>query len=297
MLSIYEVLVIFHPIWVTLLALIGLIWLLSWTGLWTRYGYRILAALLALYAIDAAFALPRVLFSYALPKHPVIAQKIPLPRQLVLVNIPCSAKCHEMLIAGAIEDVIVVTLRSPREREKPRTVRYRAGWTTPDACPRERRQALDYSSYDRLLKTGYCPLIEPADVPAQGIFLIQELDLAPTSERARSFTPGYLTKGPPGSVIQFTGIEVQDRTASGITVLASTYKYNAPGFLGLPPLIGCWNRPENVIWILPAGDTGCGFWRWFTWGGDENASQDSNWLYDDVFTPPDRPVVPPKKPD
>ena len=56
MLSIYDGLVIFNPIWVTLLALIGLIWLLSWTGLWTRYGYRILATLLALYALDAVKA-------------------------------------------------------------------------------------------------------------------------------------------------------------------------------------------------------------------------------------------------
>jgi hypothetical protein len=295
MLSIYDMLVIFNPVWVTILVLIGLIWLLSWTGLWTRYGYRILATLLALYAIDAAFALRRVLFSYALPEHPVIAQKVALPRQLVLVDIPCSAKCHEMLISGAMEDVIVVRPPNSRGQENPQTVRYRAGWTIADACPYGRRLAVDYSSYD-LLKTGYCPLVEPADVPAQGIFLIREFALAPTAERARSFTPSYLTKGPPGSVIAFTGIEVQDRSASGVTVLASTYKYSAPGFLGLPPLIGCWNRPENVIWILPPGDTGCGFWRWFTGGGDEKASQDLKWLYDDVFTPPDRVIVAPNKP-
>src|SRR3977135_1382337 len=51
------------------------------------------------------------------------------------------------------------------------------------------------------------------------------------SERARSFTPTYLTKGPPGSVIQFAGVEAQVRSASGIAVLASTYSYHAPGFL------------------------------------------------------------------
>jgi hypothetical protein len=199
-----------------------------------------------------------------------------------------------MLISGAVEDVIVVEPRHSREKEKPQATRYHAGWSNPGACPHERQRTIDYSSQD-LLKTGYCPLADPIDIPSQGIFLIQESMTVLASERARSFTPAYLTKSPPSSVIEFAGVEVQDRSASGITVLASTYNYTAPGFIGLPPLIGCWDRPDNVIWIMPPGDTGCGLWRWFTWGGDRNASADPKWLYD-VFGPPDRSFVPPKRP-
>jgi hypothetical protein len=291
----YVWLVILNPIWATLLTLVALSVLLWWTG-WVRYRYRILATLVALYAIDAAIALPRILFSYGLPNHPVVAQKVPLPRQLVLINIPCSAKCHALLISGAIEEVVFVG-RRPFDggRGEPQAVRYRAGWSIPGVCPPERqRVVLEGTSYD-LLKTGYCPMVEPADVPTQGIFLIREATNVLASERARAFTPTYLAKGPPGPTVEFAGIEVQERSAAGVTLLASTYSYSAPGILGLPPLIGCWDRPDNVIWIMPAGDTGCGFWRRFTWGGDAKGSADPKWIYDDVFGPPDRPVVPPKK--
>lgn len=297
---IYVWLLILNPIWVTAVALIALIWLLSWTGLWARHRYRILAAIIALYAIDAVIALPRVLFSHGLPKHPVVAQKIPLPRQLVLVNIPCWAKCHELLISGAIEEVVFVeTLRPLGETGEPQTVRYRVGWSLPGACPRDRQKAIYFTDAD-LLKTGYCPVVERVDVPpSQGVFLIWESTIVPDSVRARTFAPVYLTKSPPGAVIEFVGIEVQNRTGSGVTVLASTYKYEAPGFLGLPPMVGCWERPDNVIWVMPPGDTGCGLWRWFTSGGDRGASSDpkwlSKWLYDDVLAPPDRPVVPPTR--
>jgi len=290
------VLLIFNPIWASLLALVALTLLLGWTGLWARYRYRILATFLALYAADTAIALPRVLFSYGLSKQPVIAQKIPLPRQLVLVDVPCGAKCHEWLISGAVEEVIFVQPRSSRERERPQAVRYIASWSIPGACPYDRQKAIDYPNYE-LLKTGYCPLVEPVDAPSQGIFLVREATIVLASARARTYTPTHLAKGPPGSMIQFAGVEVQNRSASGVAVLASTYSYQAPGLLGLPPLIGCWDRPDNVIWIMPPGDTGCGFWRWFTWGGDEKGSTNPNWVYDDVFGPPDRAAVPPKKPE
>jgi hypothetical protein len=295
----YVWLVILNPIWATALALIALIWLLSWTGLWARHRYRILAALIALYAIDAAIALPRILFSYGLPSRPVVAQKVPLPRQLVLINIPCWAKCHELLISGAIEEIVFVeTRRTDSGKEQPEAVRYRAGWSIPGTCPRDRKKAI-YFADDALLKTGYCPVVEPVDVPSQGIFLIRESTLALASQRARTFTAVYLTKSPPGAVIEYVGIEVQNRKGSGVTVLASTYKYAAPGLLGLPPLLGCWARPDNVIWIMPPGDTGCGLWRWFTEGGDEQLSSDLKRRYEevfeDVFGPPDRPIVSPKK--
>jgi hypothetical protein len=295
----YVWLVILNPFWVTVLALVALIWLLLRTGLWARYKYRILGALIALYAIDAVIALPRVLFSHGLPNHLVVTQKVPLPRQLVLVDVPCWAKCHELLISGAIEEVVFVeTRRADGGKEEPQAVRYRAAWTNPGACPRDRQKAIYYLN-EGLLKTGYCPVIEPVDVPSQGIFLVWESIIAPVSERARMFAPAYLTKSPPGAVIEFVGIEVQNKTGSGVNVLASTYKYEAPGLLGLPPLLGCWARPDNVIWIMPPGEKGCGLWRRFTWGGDEQVSSAPARLYEevfkDVFGPPDRPVVPPKR--
>src|SRR5260370_21684983 len=95
----YVWLVILNPIWVTLLALVALSVLLWWTRIWVRYRYRVLATLLVLYAIDAAIALPRILFSYELPSRPVVAQKVPLPRQFALVDIPFWGKCHELLIS------------------------------------------------------------------------------------------------------------------------------------------------------------------------------------------------------
>src|SRR3954462_6958579 len=110
----YVWLVVFHPILITLLALIVLVLLLRWTGWWARYKYRILAALLAAYAIDAGFALPRIWFAHGLANAPVVAQQTPLPRRLVLVDIPCIAKCHDMLISGAVEEIISVIPEHPQ---------------------------------------------------------------------------------------------------------------------------------------------------------------------------------------
>jgi hypothetical protein len=290
----YVWLIVFHPILVTLPALIALVLLLRWTRLWARYKYRILLALLAAYAIDAGFALPRILFAHGLSKGPAIARQIPLPRRLVLVDVPCGAKCHDWLISGAVEEIISVTSRQPRFATVTTAVRYTAGWTIPGTCPREREMAnRDPSVAQR--QSGYCPLVEPVEIPKQGVFLVHEGMLVAAKESARAYTPTYLVKAPPGPIIQFTGMEVQNRTPAGIAVLASTYRYEAPGLLGLPPLIGCWHRPDNVIWIMPPGDTGCGFWRWFTWGGDDRASYDPTWLFEQAFAPPDRPLAPPER--
>jgi hypothetical protein len=290
----YVWLIVFHPILVTLLALIALVLLLRWTGLWARYKYRILLALLAAYAIDAGFALPRILFAHGLSKGPAIARQIPLPRRLVLVDVPCGAKCHDWLISGAVEEIISVTSRQPRFATVTTAVRYNAGWTIPGACPREREMAnREPSEVQR--QSGYCPLVEPVDIPTQGIFMVRDWTIVTAKEAARPFTPTYLVKAPPGPVIRFGGYEVQDRNSAGITVLASAYVYEAPGFLGLPPLIGCWDRPDNIIWIMPPGDTGCGLWRRFTGGGDDRAANDPKWLFEQVFGPPDHPLVPPNR--
>jgi hypothetical protein len=289
----YVSLLIFHPLWVTLLVLIGLVFLFRWTGSWARYRYPILAALFLAYAIDAGFALQRIWFAQSLPKEPVIAQQIPLPRRLVLVDFLCTARCHDWLISGAVDEIISVSL--PRVgRNATNVVRYRAGWSAPGACPSERQRA-NYLPSEAQRSSGYCPKVEPADVPTEGIFLVEERMIVAASDRARPYAPSYLVKTPPGRVIHFAGLEVQNRNPTGITVLASAYTYEAPGFL-LPVLFGCWGRPDNVIWIMPPGDTGCGVWRWFTWGGNERSAVDHpNWLFERVFTPPDRAVLAPKR--
>jgi hypothetical protein len=290
----YVWLIVLHPILVTLLAIFVLVPLLRWTGLWARYKYRILLALLAAYAVDSAFALPRIVFAYGLSKGPIIAQQIPLPRRLVLVDVPCGAKCHDLLISGAVEEIISVTPRRPRYASVTTAVRYQAGWTLPADCPHEREKENRDPSFAQR-QSGYCPLVEPVEIPKQGVFLVHEAIQVLAKEPARAFVPTFLVKPPPNPVIRYAGIEVQDRTSAGTTVLASAYRYEAPGLLGLPPLIGCWNRPDNVIWIMPAGDTGCGLWRWFTWGGDDKDSYDSKWLFEQAFGPPDHPLVPPER--
>lgn len=289
---------LFNPIWISIIALIVTIAILKRTGLWARYRFRLFLVPIAFYAVDSAFAIPRILFSYRLSDEPVITQSIALPRQLVLVNVRCLETCHALLKSGAIEDLILVKDRSADgvSVQTPTAYRYRAAWTQPGTCPRERIRLIE-ADRGPLLREGFCPIAEPIDVPAEGLFVVHEHMSVGPSYRAWTFKPVYLAERPPGRVIRFIGNEVQRRTASGVEVLASNYSYRAPGFLGLPPLVGCWDRPHNVIWIMPPGDTGCGFWRWFTWGGDHEINSDAPWIFQRVFTAPDRPVVSPPRPE
>ncbi|SDO80312.1 hypothetical protein [Afipia sp. GAS231] len=290
----YLWLIVFHPVLLTLLALVALVVLLRWTGWWARYKYRILLVLLAGYAIDMAFALPRILFAHGLSQEPVIARRIPLPSRFVLVDIPCDARCHDLLISGEVEEIVSVSLPGYGGVSAVSARRYRADWTIPGTCPSERQRENREPSQAQG-SSGYCPCVESVEVPTSGVFLVNEGTIVSASQRARPYAPAYLVKAPPGRVIRFAGIEVQNRSSAGTDVLASIYYDEAPGLLGLPPLIGCWDRPDNVIWIMPAGDTGCGLWRWFTEGGNEKFVNDTTWLFERVFGPPDRPVVPPRR--
>lgn len=290
------VVLVLNPVWATAIGLVVLHLVLQQTGLWRRFGWKILLIPVALYAIDSAIALPRVLFSYGLKDQPVISKTIPLPRQLVLVDIPCAEKCHELLISGAVEEVIMTNYRSAPRAER-QVIRARAAWTKLGVCPADREMAMQGFSRSKLLAQGYCPQVEPAELPSQGVFLIHEFVNVLAKEHARPFAPAYLVKKPPGKVIRFFGVEVQSRDTSGTRVIASSYEYRAPGLLGLPPLIGCWHRPDNILWIMPPGDTGCGLWRLFTWGGDEKANSDAQWVFDRAFGPPDRDVIAPQKPE
>jgi len=287
-----------HPVWLTILVALLLIFLAVRLKLWRRHKRALtfgLVAAIALYGIDALMALPRIGYARRTLDHPVIHRTMELPRSLVLVNASCDAQCHARLLAGELEEVILVET-DPLGRRSPQPPRrYRVGWTQPGACPPERERAMPFE-VRQLLREGFCPVIEPAEIPSEGVFVVEEGFTLVASEKAIPFTPTYLVDGPPGKLIRLQAVEVQLRTRAGVEVLAAQRYYEAPGLIGLPPLIGCWERPDNIVWILPAGDTGCGLWRWFTAGGDPLWGGKVGWVFDGVFTRPARPVTPQRRP-
>lgn len=280
---------IFHPLWVTLLAALFLSWLMVRLKLWRNHKRILITALLAggaLYLLDALMAIPRLAYAWRIPDHSVISRRIQLPATLVLVNADCGKECHARLLSGRLKEVILVETHPRFYAAAQPTRRYRAGWSTPGDCPPERAQAVHWSVVS-LLKDGFCPMVEPVELPTEGVFVVQEGFAVPPDKKAAPFSPPprYLTEVPPGKIIRFNGVEVQLRAQQHVEVIAARRTYEAPGLIGLPPLIGCWERPDNIIWIMPAGDTGCGFWRWFTEGGDRRGSEDDvEWIYRDVFT-------------
>lgn len=288
----------FHPIWLTILVALLLWWWLARTGLWSRRKRLILIGAVGLYAIDAAIALPRILYAWRSPDHAIVHQRTELPAKLVLVNAACDKTCHALLLSGAIEEVILVKTDQPEAAIAPQPLRYRVGWSQPGACPEERQQAIGYDvGRAELLRDGFCPHVEPTEIPSEGIFVVQESLYRTARQEAVALKSTYLADGPPGRTIQLFAIEVQRRTRDRIEVLAGRRRYSAPGVLGLPPLVGCWVRIDNMLGIYPPGDTGCGLWRWFTWGGDRDWRGDVAWVYADVFTPAARRAIPPPRPD
>jgi len=291
-------LLLVHPVWLTVLLAVLTVWFVMRLRLWQRHRRIILIVLLcmcALYVIDAAIALPRILYAWRIPAHAVIHRTIELPTSLVLVNAACDDECHSRLLAGELEEVILVeTSWRGRTPQPPR--RYRVGWTRPGTCPGEREHAISLTAR-KLVLEGFCPLIEPAEIPTEGIFIVNESFVLTAHEKATRFTPSYLTDAPVAKAIEFRAVEVQRRTQAGIEVIATRQYYEAPGLIGLPPLVGCWERPDNVVWIMPAGDTGCGFWRRITWGGDSRWDGGVAWVYKDVFTRPARPAIRPERPE
>jgi hypothetical protein len=289
---------LFHPVWSTILVALLVWWRLRRTDLWRERKRLILIGAGALYAIDAAIALPRIVYAWRSPDHGVVHQRTELPAKLVLVNAACDKTCHALLQSGAIEEVILVKTDQPEAAKAPPPRRYRAGWSRPGACPEERQDAIGYGvGRAELLRDGFCPQVEPAEIPTEGIFVVQESLYRGARQKAVALTSTYVVDAPPGSMIRLSAIEVQRRTRDRIEVLAERRRYLAPGVLGLPPLVGCWVRLDNVLGIYPPGDTGCGLWRWFTSGGDHNWSGDVAWVYAGVFTPAARPATPPPRPD
>ncbi len=219
------------------------------------------------------------------PDHPVINRKVQLPATLVLVNADCRKECHARLLAGQLKEVILVETHPRFYTAALPTRRYRAGWTLPGDCPPERVQAV-HLSVEPLVKEGFCPVVEPVELPTEGVFIVYEAFGVTPDQKAAPFGPGpkYLTDAPPGKIIHFSAVEVQIRAQQHVEVIAANRKYEAPGLIGLPPLVGCWGRPDNIFWIMPPGDTGCGLWRWFTWGGDQSWHNDEvEWVYTEVF--------------
>jgi hypothetical protein len=280
---------VLHPVPVSIVVALAAFLILPRSGLWARHKRAILLILLALYAIDTSFALRRIAYAWTSPNAPAIEKTLPAPERIVLVmNVRCGVQCHDRLVSGVFEEVYLVrdpALSRPGTREK---VRIRPGWSVPGLCPIDRqREMFDVSQ--ALRQRGYCPVVEASEPPREGVFLVYEQFMVKSTSLAAPFEPSHLVMRPPGRMIEFFGLEVQRRSHDGTEVLASARSYAAPGLLGIPPLIGCWSRPENIIWTLPPGDTGCGLWRWFTSGGNKDAVVKHDWVFDRVFTPPARP--------
>jgi hypothetical protein len=278
----YIFLIIFHPILLTIIVFGSIYWLLVHLAIWPKYKQHILRCACIAYALDTALALPRGMYSARLPSHAVVHQKIPMPKELVLIHTGCSDYCHHLLFSGQVDSLVLLERDETRPDQDLAPVRMRAEWVKPGACPRDRWMGIERTQ-GGLLERGYCPLAEKTELPAEGIFIVQE-SFNSAKRAAAPIKSKYLTSSPPGRVIEFFAHEVQKRSNGKIEVLATRSRYSAPGLTGLPPLIGCWERPDNIIWIMPPGDTGCGFWRWFTSGGDQFWSrQDLSWIFEDVL--------------
>ncbi len=291
------VIVLLNPL-VASLALVGAaVFALSRDPLRRVRGQIIIAtiAALAVYAaVDTSFAYRRVQYGKAIPSVPAVRSTIPTPSSVVLVNVHCDQSCLQRLVAGVHDEIIhVSTIRHdnnlPVQIDPPYPAsRYTVKRMEGESCPPDLDRRMEWrwttAVIAELRTRGLCPSIEPAAVPQDGIFIVSEWRRVGAAERAVSFDPRFLTEKPPGRIIYFFGVEVQKRSASAVDVLGASYHYSAPGYLGVPPLAGCWARPDNVIWIMPAGDTGCGLWRLITYGGKESGNySDTDWVYSRLF--------------
>jgi hypothetical protein len=283
-----SLLIILHPTIVTLLVVALAAWALIGSRL-RQFRRPILlgtaAALTLYFIVDSAFAHRRAAYARQISQTAVIHRTIQPPASLVLVDLPCDEACLDRLAAGTFENVIATR---DRFTTADAPMRYTLRRGPRDDCPADSQRQAERiwypASVQALRDKGLCPLIEGAEVPSQGIFVVHEGVEVTASKRAITFSPRSVHARPPGAVISFSAIEVQRRTSAETEVLAEALYYEAPGYLGLPPLIGCWERPDAIIWILPAGDTGCGFWRGFVGGGNRQDASHATWVYSSVFT-------------
>lgn len=289
------IVIILNPVLITLLAVVVATTLLCFFGSQTRRRLLLGAAILfvAYYIADSVFAVPRAVYAYRSASQPEIFKTISTPDSLVLVNQLCDKSCAQALANGKHRHIVFVRVdRSPDGgyRDPPDSAWRLAIAEGSTACASERRilDFFDLSDGREIVKSGrLCFTVEATVMPTDGVFVVRETANF-SREPATNFAPRFLTTRPPGPLIRFLAVEVQRRSGTQIEVLAATRYYSAPSVLGLPPMLGCWERPDNVIWIMPPGETGCGLWRWLTEGGDERnaASGRIEWVYSKVFQPP-----------
>lgn len=248
-------------------------------------------------AYDTALAYQRVQYGKQIPNDPVVSETIPTPSSLVLVNMRCDQKCLDRLIAGIHSEVIYISTLKYEENVRSQlnppypALRYTLTRTAPNACPPDTENKLERqwgtSSLLALWPKGICPIVESVVAPEEGIFIVSELERVSVKEPAVEFTPRFLMAKPPGPISYFNALEVQRRSKSRIEVLAQLRAYQAPGYLGVPPLVGCWERPDNVLFILPLGDAGCGLWRRLTESSNQGGQFfEGDWVYAKVFRSP-----------
>src|SRR5262245_28121715 len=154
---------VFHPVPLTIVAFALVAWFIVAKGYWRKYKRVILFGAVALYAVDTAFALPRIIYAWRSPDHAVVHRQVPLPASLVLVNAECRAECYARLASGALTEVILIDTDRWQVASPP--TRYRAGAVRRDGCPDNRLRPYRESE---LRRAGYCP--EPAEIPSEGIF-------------------------------------------------------------------------------------------------------------------------------
>jgi hypothetical protein len=242
---------IFNPILLTLVAVAAGLWALRFIRFhpFRRQILIGLAAVLAIYfLVDSSFAYRRVSYARQIPTTFVTHRRISPPSSLVLVGISCDLACLHRLADRGVNEVIVLDESQLYLKKSQSPLRYRIG-RDASVCPTK--------------DEDFCPTADESAIPSEGTFVVRERTLA-VRERAKDFSPQYVVAHPPSAVIQFSAVEVQQRSSAGTEVLAEAVHYEAAGYLG--PLIGCWERPDNIIWIMPVGDSGCGFWRRLAYG-------------------------------
>jgi len=250
--------------------------------------------LLVYLAVDTVYAHRRVSYGDQVSSKPIINTTIATPRSIVLVNVQCDGKCLDRLVDGIHDEVVFVsTIKFEKNVEhqlKPPfpAVRYKIIRAVKNTCPSDPDHKLDKqwttSKVNALQAEGICPIIEPATMPQEGIFIIKETLRVFNNELPREFSPQLLTTKFPGRIDYYNATQVQNRSNGKIDVLAQLEAYEAPGYLGFPLLLGCWSRPDNIVFILPLGETGCGLWRKVIEGGDRSGKYfDVQWIYTQVF--------------
>lgn len=285
--ALWMIIFVLHPIIVTIIFVIIFVYLNKKYYIWQNYAHYILIALVLFFIVfiyDSWHALMRGTYATALSEHPKIGKKIPLPRKVVIVgSLGESEKIWpKKLVSGILNEVILVRA-SKKAKSEPIAFQISIGFSAPGGCPKDRMRFIHSSLRKQFSVKGICPKIRETKMPKEGIFIVSETLRIPASKSAKYFQPKFLVDRPPGPIISYRGIEIQKRQSEKISVLSSSASYIAPGFLA-PILIGCWERPDNILWVLPAGDTGCGFWRLFVSGGAAK-HRPKEWIFSQAFSP------------